>query len=241
MENRKIVVAHRGDHTRAHENTLEAAQSAIDCGADMMEFDVRRCGDGALVVHHDEQIGAQLLANASFAQALRLADGRGYRLARLEEMLELTAGKIRLDVELKEGGYEDTVLRCLFDHLRPEDFLITSFDTEALARLRAARPEVRTGILISDVSGARALEMFLGSGTDFLAPDDAILDGPTLAEAAKFQIPLLPWTVNDPDAIRRRLLEPAVFGIITDTPAEALRIRNAEAPHSFIGSLFQKT
>jgi hypothetical protein len=38
----------------------------------------------------------------------------------------------------------------------------------------------------------------------------------------------VPWTVNDPVAIRRLLGFTAVTGVITDNPAAAVRIRDGE-------------
>ena len=50
---RTAIVAHRGGWGAAAENTLAAFENAINLGVDMIEFDVRRTGDGRLVVHHD--------------------------------------------------------------------------------------------------------------------------------------------------------------------------------------------
>jgi len=47
------VVAHRGARAAAPENTLAAFRLAAELGADGVELDVRRTGDGLLAVHHD--------------------------------------------------------------------------------------------------------------------------------------------------------------------------------------------
>jgi glycerophosphoryl diester phosphodiesterase len=85
MQRRKLVVAHRGDHAKAHENTVAAFQAAIDDGADAIELDVRRTADGRLVVHHDECIGDERIADLPFSRASGLALRLGYRLAQLDE------------------------------------------------------------------------------------------------------------------------------------------------------------
>ena len=51
-----IVVAHRGDHTAAHENSLEAIERAIRAGADYVELDVRATRDGELALMHDATV-----------------------------------------------------------------------------------------------------------------------------------------------------------------------------------------
>jgi glycerophosphoryl diester phosphodiesterase len=48
-----IAIAHRGDPVGHRENTLAAFSSAIALGADMVEIDLRRSRDGAIVVLHD--------------------------------------------------------------------------------------------------------------------------------------------------------------------------------------------
>ena len=47
-ESSVIVVAHRADWRNFPENSLEAIQSSIDMGVDMLEIDVQRTKDGVL-------------------------------------------------------------------------------------------------------------------------------------------------------------------------------------------------
>ena len=51
--NKIILAAHRGDQYLYPENTIESFCSAIDCGVDMIETDVRMTLDGELVLLHD--------------------------------------------------------------------------------------------------------------------------------------------------------------------------------------------
>jgi glycerophosphoryl diester phosphodiesterase len=225
----RLIVAHRGDHSRVHENTLEAAQYAIDDGADMVELDVRRTREGELIVYHDEAIGGDRLSEMDYGEALGRASIEGYVLPRLSEMVAFAKGRIRLDIEIKETGYEEEILRTICDDLSLEDFFITSFAPSALAQVRRLNPAVRLGILCSDIAGPAAFQTFRESPADFLAPEHAMLDDATLADAARSKIPILPWTVNDPALIARYLQEPSVFGVVTDRPVEALRIRGAQS------------
>jgi glycerophosphoryl diester phosphodiesterase len=48
---RPWVIAHRGDHRQAAENSLAAFRAAIDSGCDMIETDLRRCRDGIVLCH----------------------------------------------------------------------------------------------------------------------------------------------------------------------------------------------
>ena len=55
-ESSVIVVAHRADWRNYPENSLEAIQSSIDMGVDMLEIDVQRTQDGVLILMHDHDL-----------------------------------------------------------------------------------------------------------------------------------------------------------------------------------------
>ncbi|AWV98445.1 glycerophosphodiester phosphodiesterase [Arcticibacterium luteifluviistationis] len=54
--NNFVVIAHRGNHINAPENTLLAIQHAINVGADYVEIDLRTSKDGELVIMHDRTV-----------------------------------------------------------------------------------------------------------------------------------------------------------------------------------------
>ena len=63
------VVAHRGyrdDKTPG--NTMASFERGIAAGATNLEFDVRRLGDGELVVHHDPGVGLTPLVSMTRAE-----------------------------------------------------------------------------------------------------------------------------------------------------------------------------
>ena len=79
-----VVIAHRGAHREAPENTLASLEKAIQIGCDYVEIDVRRTKDGALVIMHDNHIG-------------RMTNGKG-------KIEDLTLAEIRkLDVKSRKG------------------------------------------------------------------------------------------------------------------------------------------
>jgi len=45
---------------------MQALETALSARADMFEFDVRRCGDGALVVNHHTEIATRALAKIDY-------------------------------------------------------------------------------------------------------------------------------------------------------------------------------
>ena len=143
--NRPWIVAHRGVAIGAGENTLGSFAKAIDVGADMIEFDVRLTGDGELIAFHDSQIHGIDLVKLTRNQ---IADQTGTHPALFTEILELCSGKIKLDIELKEDGYIDRVVKILNDSIDLGQVIVTSFIPAALERTKALLPGVKTGLLV---------------------------------------------------------------------------------------------
>lgn len=220
----KMVVAHRGDTSAAHENTIDAFRAAIANGASAIEFDVHKTEDGVLVVHHDADVAGQALVAVAYAALGTLASG--FRIPTLSEVIALAAGRVRLDIELKAPGCEAGVIAAVADaHISRDDVVITAFEADLLANVRAIDARVRTGWLVEKMTGFEALQAFEQSGAAFLGPDHVMLDPETLQEAERRGVALLPWTVNDVARMRELLPAPAVIGIITDRLADALRER----------------
>jgi glycerophosphoryl diester phosphodiesterase len=193
-----LVVAHRGASLLAPENTLAAYEKAIEVGADMIEFDVRRTVDGVLVAVHDP------------LPPVRYAELRP-QPPRLEEVVAVCAGRIALDVELKEAGHEDEALRVV----APAEHVVTSFLPEVVSEVKRLRPDVRVGLLLAADAEVPAV-----ADADFLAPNVALLDrGVDAGDGA------VVWTVNDEPRLRRYLADPRVAAVITDDPVLALAVR----------------
>src|SRR5205807_97412 len=110
-----LIVAHRGAWGAAPQNSLAALEAAIKLGCDMVEVDVRRTRDGRLVAIHDPRVGGTSVAALPFDE-LQQKVGPG-EVPALTGFLDAAAGRIALDVELKEAGYEALVTATLFKHL----------------------------------------------------------------------------------------------------------------------------
>jgi glycerophosphoryl diester phosphodiesterase len=185
---------------------MAAFTAAIRMGADMIETDVRRTAGGAIVLAHDP-LGAR----------------RARGLVELAELVELAAGRISLDVELKEAGYEADVLAVL--EPRPPGLLVTSFIPEVVAAIHALDPGVETGLIFrpgdrrdllaraTDVSATAVVAHVNVLDTDLA---DAMLDAGR---------PLLVWTVNDRRRLASIMATPGVTHVVTDVPEVALAIR----------------
>lgn len=122
------VVVHRGLWSAAPENSLLAIDHAIAAGHPVVEIDVRRTADGGFVLLHDDtlermaglnrapeemtlaELGAVRLRNRDGGPANRMTEER---LPTLEEVFELTRGRIYIHLDVKRREVIPEVLaRC---------------------------------------------------------------------------------------------------------------------------------
>ncbi len=223
------IIAHRGAHNPAPENSLEAFEKAISLGLDMVEFDVRRTKDGVLVVGHDPKISNKPIKSLTSAQLQRLDSN----IPTLVEALQVCRGKVKLDVELKESGtHENRVLNLLLANVDLNSFVITSFLQSVIRTVKKKFPQVRVGLLLnawrnSYVATARdilSLQKNSVQIADFLAPHWSLLLGQPNIQPEFLGKELYVYTVDDEYVIRQLLKRKDVKGIITNEPQTLQRI-----------------
>lgn len=105
-----LVVAHRGDWRSFPENSLEAIQSAIDMGVDIVEIDLQMTKDSVLVLMHDKKLdrttnGKGYVRDWTYdsISTLGLINGVGritdYRIPTLEQALECIKGRSLVNLD----------------------------------------------------------------------------------------------------------------------------------------------
>jgi glycerophosphoryl diester phosphodiesterase len=219
----KLVIAHRGGSSLARENTLEAFQKAIDLRADMIEFDVRRTKDQRYVIHHDPCIAGRPLNELTCSEVGQIGRSMGFHVPDLAEVLHLVSGRIGLDIELKEEGYEGEVLERICDILPDETYIVSSFHAGSISRVKRHRPGVRTGFIFKD---ARELTTDILEGdAEWMLPVQGLAEDTLLARMRLAGKKIAVWTVNDKQQMKRLLEDNRIDGIITDRPDAALAVR----------------
>jgi glycerophosphoryl diester phosphodiesterase len=229
------VVAHRGASAHQPENTLAAFEAAVAAGADIVELDVRRSADGALVVRHDPTVGPANVAEVTLAEIEAMQP----EIPTLDAVLELLRGRVALEVEIKnvpgEAGYEpsgSTIAGDVVGALRRHAFaaaFVASFDPDCLHSVGEIDPELATGLLVEPPGDLdQALELAAGRHA-FLLPEATALEaaGPAFIDRAhERDLYLCAWTVDDPDALER-LFELGVDAVETNDPALGVRVRDS--------------
>ena len=221
------VVAHRGVWgAGVPENSLAAFEQAIDLGADMIEFDVRRTRDREPIIFHDAELAGAPVASLTRSEIQDLA---GVLPPLLEEALELARGRIALDVELKEDGYVDELADLLSGFAASGgDLIVTSYLDPVLARLTELTPQLSRGLVLS-VSTERAPERANACGATVVLPKMQLVDEASLAEISDAGLTVIVWDFMATEHAAL-LSDTRISGVITDDVPGALAARTARIP-----------
>jgi glycerophosphoryl diester phosphodiesterase len=228
-----VIIAHRGaSYLAEHENTLEAFQLAIDIGADYVEFDIRRTKDKKLIVVHDADIGGNLYRDLTYDEVCELTAPLNYNIPLLIDVLKLCQGRIKLDIELKEGGYEKQVVMLVRDMFHYDQFLMKSFDDNVVARIKMIDPNIKTGLLIGmeTADAKRRFNEYFPErrlklcNADFVSPYFSLATGEFIHRMRRHKKGVYIWTVNGIKNIEK-YIHRKPDGIITDMPDGAIYVR----------------
>lgn len=229
-----LKIAHRGAAGTRPELTRPAFERALELGVDMIELDVHLTSDQHLVVLHDRELGRTVqgegaVRDCALAQLCGLDAGAWFALEyagetvpSLEQVLDLTAGRAALNVEIKSGAQDwDSTARVLIDLLdakgRLDSTIISSFEMGALRAVRERSAAARLGVLWhnADLDPMWLLAEGLGAGS--IHPLWSLVEAPVVEQAHQRGLAVIAWTVNEPEAISA-LAALGVDGIISDYP-----------------------
>jgi len=230
-----VVIAHRGASYYSRENTLEAIEIAVDMGPEMVEFDVRRTADGVLVIHHDQDFDNVKILDMTMNQIRERFGSKEYTVPTLAEALRLCKGKILPDIEIKEHGYEEQLLEMALDILGSERFIISSGHDTVVGKVKALRPEVRTGLILSCCPFPGFVRNLFPSarvrmtGVDIVMVNRQLLRLGFLNLNAGLKKPVWVYTINDRKEMWKYITDSRVGGVFTDRPDVGLFLRDLHA------------
>ena len=136
-----FVIAHRGDWRNFPENSLEAIESAIQMGVDIVELDVHRTADGELVVCHDKTIdrttngkGKINELTLDYIRTRNLRAGHKivtrFKMPTLEEALDVCKDRILINID-KGINYYDQIMDMLVKRNMVDQVIIKSSKSAA--------------------------------------------------------------------------------------------------------------
>ncbi|MDA1127616.1 MAG: glycerophosphodiester phosphodiesterase family protein [Chloroflexi bacterium] len=161
-----LVIAHRGDVTKAPENTLSSFHAALESGADGIELDVRLTKDEKLVVFHDRHLDRTSNdsgpVNHRVLEEVRALDVgswfspgfQGEHPPTLDEVFESLPADFLINVEMKvimKGmrTIAHKVAEVVQRHARWGSTLVASFNPISLYELKKIDPKINRGYIWS--------------------------------------------------------------------------------------------
>lgn len=224
-----LILGHRGASAYARDNTLDSFELAKEQRADGVELDVRRTADNELVVHHDVALenGAPIVSltleevKSAAPHVPTLAQAMGV-LRDLVVNIEIKNWDAEADFDPEHRVAIGTAEWLEANSLESQ-VLISSFNPQTIDVVKEGWPGLATaqllgsGIDLIQAASAIAARRHQGMNPRYESVGDV---NELAATARKHGLWMIPWTVDDPDAIRE-LAGSGATGVFTNDPAMA--------------------
>ncbi len=238
------VIAHRGGGGEWPGETVYAFKQALAAGVDVLEMDVHRTRDGALVLMHNKTVdrttngtGAIKDLDLEYIRTLDAADtwpllrGQDIRVAELADVFERFPG-VRMNIEIKQKSPSLVADLCklIIDRNKQDEVLIACGWDHVLQEFREMCPQVATSASVLEIA-----EFEIGNGLSLELPTNAdaiqwsskaiipLITADFVKHARNLNLKVHGWTVNEHEEMWR-LIELGVDGIITDYPTSLLKL-----------------
>ncbi len=224
--NKILKIGHRGAKGYAPENTLFGFEFAINSGIDGIELDVHLSSDGEIVVIHDETIdrtsnGKGLVNKLSLSELKAFRIEEEYEIPMLSEVFDLVNQSCLINIELKSYETAGKVVSLIEKYVSNKNwnykqFLVSSFDWNAVQQVRFLNSEIPIGILTeTELELAFSFAKFMKA--EAIHPYFPLLTKENTTQIQEKGIQVFPWTVNTKEDIQK-MQSFKVNGIITDFP-----------------------
>lgn len=226
------IIAHRGVHTHAPQNSLPSIQHAIDLGLDYVEVDVRTTSDGNLVLMHDRSLkrttGVEgLVSEITLGEIKKLFIGFGRgekykdeKVPTFAEALQLMSGKIGAYVDNKDASPAQVV--ALLEKYKMVNSSVIYSNNQELGEFQKLNPKLK---IMPEVDSVEELEQAKKLGPEIVAQvwrgfSEELV---TAIHTNGFKVYLdILGAGDNPDGVKR-VLAAGVDGIQTDDPEMVLK------------------
>jgi glycerophosphoryl diester phosphodiesterase len=217
-----LAIAHRGDPLGHRENTLPAFAAAVAQGADMLELDLRRTRDGAIVVLHDQSLLRLWELDASVGD-LDLSEvtalGAGdERIPTLRQVF----GAVPSDVELMVDFTRREVVAGALDQALSADAmercLFVTGNVEALRLLRGLSGRARIGLTWTE-GAAPPLPLLDDLGAEYWNPMFSFVTAEGVDAVHEAGLLVSTWTVDSREDMGRVVTD-GVDAVVSNRVAE---------------------
>ncbi len=215
-----LKIGHRGARAYEPENTLLSFRKALELGVDAVELDVRQTKDSELVVIHDPTIdkttnGKGVVNELTLKEIKQFVTDKDEKIPTLEEALDFMDKKARIFIELKETGYESSVVSLIKDKGLVENVMIVSFHEDVLQKIKELSSKIETGLIY--VQHKNPIKAALELKAAYLLPMYRFVHTANVQKAHENGLKVLVWTINKPEEVKE-YAEKGVDGIASDKP-----------------------
>lgn len=237
MNNKIIVEAHRGASGYEYQNTIAAFDKALELKADAIELDIRKTKDGKIVVVHDPSYAGVNISEWNYEELKKatLNSSSPFEMPLLENVLSNYKGKILLDIEIKEEGYEEEIIEMILKYLTFSEFQIRSFSEKTIKRVKEICPDIYAILLIGAEKPKYGIFSRFGeifpkakvrrSNCDAVSPHYRLVILGFVRRMHSLNKPVYVWTVNDEKIMNKIIYKAKADGIVTNYPDIALKTR----------------
>lgn len=239
-----LVTSHAACKGHAPENTLAGIERAIALGADAIEIDVHCTSDRVPVLIHDEMVdrttdGAGSIHEMTLAVAQSLDAGarqfvprfQGEKIPTLAAVIELTRGKVLLQIEIKQPDIEEEVARVVRDAGAIADCETHSFYHRVVKRMREVEPRMAAALLSDGrrvVDWADFFGFVLSLGAQGVSMYHAFATPEVVRQGQRRSLTFMTWTVDD-EADMEKMTAAGVDSICSNFPDIVRRVVDGSA------------
>lgn len=225
-----LVIAHRGDSSRALENSTEAVSLALSLNVDMIEIDLRKSRDHKLYVMHDYDTGRTADRKMDIEQShsdeiayVRLNNGEA--VPTLGDILRLVAGKAGLNIEIKSDGAGSLCAREIFQTDYGGRVLISSFKEREVLDARRVNPGILTSQIFDSFS-SEEVSGYKAKGYHVISLRKKTVNEKLITAFHAKKIKVFVWTLDKEEEINK-FIAWGVDGIYSNRPAMLKRMVDA--------------
>lgn len=217
-----LVIGHRGAAGHAPENTIEAFQKGLDFGCQMLEFDIRPCRSGEIVVFHDATLERMAglpdaVEDMPLSQLQKLSR---IKIPTLAETLTFINNRAIACIEVKEQNIAAELARELKhannNGIDWENIYVISFFHGELLELRKNIPQIKIGPTICGMPYDYARFAY-DIDAYAIHPCIHFLDQEFVNDAHNHGLKVYPWTADNEIEIRKAW-QLGVDGITSNYP-----------------------
>jgi len=146
-----IFIGHRGTRINFDENTISAFKIALEYGADIIEFDIRKTIDNKLIVIHDSSLnrttnGAGQIKNLSYSEIEAFCTKfKNEKVPLFTDILDKFKGKTHFMIDLKGEDTRTEIIKLILKkEVKKESIIFSGRLLKDLKVIKDRHPEFKT-------------------------------------------------------------------------------------------------